>query len=96
MRSTPVPKEILRTVMVARAPLPRRPMTTPSKTWTRSRSVSLDLPPFVPLDSSLIVVSLTFTCTRTVSPAVRRGSPVLRSGASMLSMGFMASFLLSL
>ena len=44
MRSTPWPKETLRTVMVARAPAPLSPMTIPSKTCTRSRSVSLGLP----------------------------------------------------
>src|SRR5262245_29258024 len=89
MRSTPVPNDTLRTVIVARAPDPRSPITRPSKTWTRSRSVSLGLP----LISSLTAVSLTRTCTRTVSPGERRGRPFLRSLASMLSMGFMSLFL---
>src|SRR5262245_54342354 len=93
MRSTPWPNEILRTVTVARAPLPRSPITTPSKTCTRSRSVSLAFEPFVPLESSLIVVSLTRTCTRTVSPAESAGRPFFRSEASMLSMGFIVLFL---
>src|SRR5688572_18932840 len=84
MRSTPCPKDTLRTVIVARAPAPRSPMTTPSKTWTRSRSVSLGLP----LISSLTEVSLTRTWTRTVSPGVSCGRPFLRSPASMLSIGF--------
>src|SRR5581483_5081155 len=51
VRSTPTPYETRRTVKVARAPSPRRRMTTPSKIWTRSFSPSM-----------------TFTCTRTVSP----------------------------
>src|SRR5687768_14119405 len=84
MRSTPCPKDTLRTVIVARAPAPRRPMTIPSKICTRSRSVSLGLP----LISSLTEVSLTRTCTRTVSPGVICGRPFLRSPASMLSIGF--------
>src|SRR5512137_2338461 len=88
IRSTPVPKETLRTVIVARAPLPRRPMTTPSKTWTRSRSVSLGLP----LISSLTLVSLTRTCTRTVSPGLSRGSAFFRSADSTVSMAFMVLF----
>src|SRR5262245_6788368 len=75
--------------MVARAPVPRSPMTSPSKTWTRSRSVSLGLP----LISSFTAVSLTRTCTRTVSPGERRGRPFFRSLASMLSIGFMSLFL---
>src|SRR5262245_20979774 len=37
VRSTPTPKLTLRTVNVAPAPEPRRAITTPSKTWTRSR-----------------------------------------------------------
>src|SRR5690606_29049537 len=39
-RSTPTPKLILRTVNVAVAPPPWRAMTTPSKTWIRSRPPS--------------------------------------------------------
>src|SRR3954453_22250503 len=37
VRSTPTPKESLRTVKVSRAPLPWRRITTPSKTWVRRR-----------------------------------------------------------
>ena len=83
IRSTPVPKETLRTVIVARVPLPRRPISTPSKTWTRSRSVSLAFP-----FSSLMEVSLTRTWTLSVSPGVSCGS-FLRSAASTVSIAFM-------
>src|ERR1700722_19786873 len=41
VRSTPTPKEILRTVKVSLFPRPRRLITTPSKTWMRSLSPSL-------------------------------------------------------
>src|SRR5271165_1945743 len=41
MRSTPTPKDCLRTVKVSRAPWPWRLMTTPSKTWTRLRAPSM-------------------------------------------------------
>src|SRR5512145_2741489 len=86
IRSTPVPKDTLRTVIVARAPLPRRPITSPSKTWTRSRSVSLALP-----FSSFTEVSLTRTWTRTVSPGLSCGS-FFRSAASTVPIAFMVFF----
>ena len=41
MRSTPTPKDCLRTVNVSRAPWPWRLITTPSKTWTRRRVPSM-------------------------------------------------------
>ncbi len=41
MRSTPTPKDCLRTVNVSRAPWPWRLMTTPSKTWMRRRVPSI-------------------------------------------------------
>ena len=37
VRSTPTPKDCLRTVKVSRTPSPCRLMTTPSKTWVRRR-----------------------------------------------------------
>src|SRR4029453_8681890 len=37
VRSTPTPKDSLRTVKDSRTPLPRRAMTAPSNPWTRSR-----------------------------------------------------------
>src|SRR5690606_35421978 len=40
VRSTPTPKLTLRTVKVSRMPEPWRRMTTPWKTWTRSREPS--------------------------------------------------------
>src|ERR1019366_4650859 len=40
-RSTPTPKDCLRTVNVSRAPCPWRLMTTPSKTWIRRREPSM-------------------------------------------------------
>ena len=43
-RSTPTPCEILRTVKLVRAPtVPLTAMTTPSKTWMRSRVPSTTL-----------------------------------------------------
>src|SRR5271154_7594013 len=41
MRSTPTPKDCLRTVNVSRAPWPWRLMTTPSNTCTRLRAPSI-------------------------------------------------------
>ena len=41
VRSTPTPKDCLRTVNVSRAPWPWRLMTTPSKTWVRRRVPSM-------------------------------------------------------
>ncbi len=43
VRSTPTPKEILRTVKVSPMPPPWRRMTTPWKTWTRERVPSTTL-----------------------------------------------------
>jgi hypothetical protein len=43
LRSTPSPKEILRTVKVSFTPPPSRAMQTPSNAWMRSRSPSLIL-----------------------------------------------------
>ena len=41
VRSTPTPKDCLRTVKVSRTPLPWRLITTPSKTWVRVRLPSM-------------------------------------------------------
>ena len=41
VRSTPTPKDCLRTVKVSRTPWPWRLMTTPSKTWVRRRVPSM-------------------------------------------------------
>src|SRR4051812_10848182 len=41
VRSTPTPKDCLRTVNVSRTPWPWRLMTTPSKTWVRRRVPSM-------------------------------------------------------
>ena len=41
VRSTPTPKDCLRTVNVSRAPWPWRLITTPSKTWVRRRVPSM-------------------------------------------------------
>ena len=43
VRSTPTPKDCLRTVKVSRTPSPWRLMTTPSKTCVRRRVPSIDL-----------------------------------------------------
>jgi len=40
VRSTPTPKDCLRTVKVSRAPWPWRLSTIPSKTWVRRRAPS--------------------------------------------------------
>src|SRR5438477_701789 len=40
VRSTPIPKDIFRTVNVSRSPPPWRRITTPWKTWMRSRPAS--------------------------------------------------------
>ena len=41
VRSTPTPKDCLRTVKVSRAPLPWRLIATPSNTWVRRRVPSI-------------------------------------------------------
>src|ERR1700679_1589224 len=41
VRSTPTPKDCLRTVKVSRAPWPWRLIATPSKTWVRRRLPSI-------------------------------------------------------
>src|SRR3977135_1260937 len=43
LRSTPTPWAIRRTVKASLAPLPRQPMTMPSKIWIRSRVPSTTL-----------------------------------------------------
>src|SRR6478752_5437990 len=57
VRSTPIPKDCLRTVKVSRTPAPWRLITMPSNTWMRWRCPSI-----------------TLKCTRTVSPALNRGT----------------------
>src|SRR5215218_8720906 len=70
VRSTPTPKEFLRTVKVSRTPGPWRLMTIPSKTCTRRRWPSI-----------------TWKCTRTVSPALNCGMPSRSCLRSRMSMG---------
>src|SRR4029079_14877948 len=70
VRSTPTPKEFLRTVKVSRAPGPWRLITIPAKTCTRRRWPSI-----------------TWKCTRTVSPALNCGMPSRSCLRSRMSMG---------
>src|SRR5258706_5158416 len=81
VRSTPTPLAIRRTVIERVMPPPRRRITTPSKTWMRSRLPSTTLAETLTVSPEAISGRSVRSWSETISSSTFTGGPVLSSAA---------------